>query len=48
MNKALVEGVTFYIDKSTDFLFLKGLVKHFTLSDITGYPHTIDKPFTQF
>lgn len=35
------------IDKSTDFMFLKLTAKHLTLSDITGYPNTNSKPFTQ-
>jgi len=47
LNKICVDTVSMQIDKSTDFMFLKLTAKHLTLSDITGYPNTNSKPFTQ-
>jgi len=47
MHKILIDRPELYIDKNTDFIFLKGQAKSLELSDITGYPHTSVAPFTQ-
>lgn len=47
MNKVAVDGVRMDIDKSTDFIFLKGSAKDLTISDLTGFPKTNKVPFKQ-
>jgi hypothetical protein len=47
MDKFIGYGLSFQIDKGVDFLFIKGASSSINLSDVTGYPKTIQKPFTQ-
>jgi hypothetical protein len=44
MDKFTAEGIAVNIDKSTDFLFVKGAATTICLADITGYPKTSRKP----
>ena len=45
MDKFTAEGIAINIDKSTDFIFIKGAATTICLADVTGYPNTSSKPF---
>lgn len=45
MDKFTAEGITVNIDKSTDFMFIKGAATTIYLADVTGYPKTSRKAF---
>lgn len=47
MDRFNADSLYLSIDKSTDFLFIKGSANSITLADITGYPKTSSLPFTQ-
>ena len=46
-HRALVDNGVVTIDKGTDFMFLKCQANALTLTDITGYPKTNNRPFAQ-
>lgn len=47
LDKFVGDGISIDIDKSTDYVFIKGSAKRITLEDVTGYPKTTHYPFTQ-
>lgn len=47
LSKLTADTLSFQIDKSTDFMFIKGSATTLHLFDLTGYPNTSQKSFTQ-
>lgn len=47
LSKLTADSLSFQIDKSTDFMFIKGSATTLHIIDLTGYPHTSQQPFTQ-